>query len=321
MLSSLLLFLSSTGTALTVERVQFNSNGIPVVGNLFLPDNVDRTGGNASLSAIAVGHPWTGVKEQTSGLYARQLAENGFITLAFDAAYQGESGGFPRWMEDPYQRAEDVKSAVSYLSTLAIVDPDRIGALGICASGGYVPYAAQTESRIKAVATVSAFDVGQYVREPWGGGEVNYTALAGTIATGGRLRTQEMETGSVQLAYGIPMSPAQVTPSTPRMLAEAYEYYRTDRAMHPRSPNVYVSRSTELMATYDSFAEMALIAPRPLLMIYGSRAETAYFTERGFQNAAEPKELFVVPNRTHVDLYDHTDVTVPRIVQFMRQNL
>ncbi|OJJ68244.1 hypothetical protein ASPBRDRAFT_134037 [Aspergillus brasiliensis CBS 101740] len=316
-----LLLLLPTATALSTERVTFSSNGIPVVGTLFLPDNVERTISNTSFPAIVVGHPWTGVKEQTAGLYARQLAENGFISLAFDAAYQGESGGLPRYMEDPHQRAEDVKYAVSYLSTLDVVNQKRIGALGICASGGYVSYAAQTDSRIKAVATVSAFEVGQYVREPWGGGDVNYTALKETLDTAAHLRTLEMETGSVQLGYGIPMSPEQVTSSTPRMLAEAYEYYRTDRGMHPRSPNVYVSRSTELMATYDSFANMALISPRPVLMIYGSRAETAYFTERGFRNAVEPKELFVVPNRTHVDLYDHTDVTLPKLVDFMRRSL
>ncbi|KAE8382415.1 Alpha/Beta hydrolase protein [Aspergillus bertholletiae] len=322
---SSILFLAAVrqSHAVSPKRVEFESNGINVVGNLFVPDSVNMDSvRHASLPAIVVGHPWSGVKEQTSGLYARQLAENGFVTLAFDAAYQGESGGLPRYLEDPHQRTEDVKYAVSYLSTLSnIVDPERIGALGICASGGYVPYAAQTDKRIKAIATVSAFDVGRNVQEAWGGGEVNYTALNHMLSVSSQMRTVEAETGSIELAYAMPMTPEQITSDTPTMYAEGYDYYRTPRGMHPRSPGVYVARSTELMATYDSFLAMRLISPRPVLLIYGSRADTIHFSKRAYELAAEPKELFSVPNRTHIDLYDSTDVTLPKLVDFMRKSL
>ncbi|GMG07274.1 unnamed protein product [Aspergillus oryzae] len=279
--------------AATTHRVEFDSNGINLVGNLFLPDGVDLTATNASLPAVVVGHPWTGVKEQTAGLYAESLAET-----------------------------EDVKNAVSYLTTLSgLVDPERIAGLGICASGGYVSYAAQTDKRIKALATVSAFDVGQYHREPWGGGEVNYTALNDLFAAASERRTREAATGDVELVFSAPMSPEEVTPDLPLMFREAYDYYRTARGMHPRAPNVYVTRSEELMATYDSFDNMRLVSPRPVLIIYGSRADTGYFSQRAYANALEPKEEFVVPNATHFDLYDHTNATVPRLVDFLRESI
>ncbi|XRM49226.1 hypothetical protein ABZX51_012104 [Aspergillus tubingensis] len=303
--------------AATPHRVEFDSNGINVVGNLFLPNSVDLPTTNASLPAVVVGHPWTGVKEQTAGLYAEGLAEHGFVTLAFDAAYQGESDGLPRYLEDPHQRTEDVKNAVSYLTTLSgLVDPERIAGLGICASGGYVSYAAQADKRIKALATVSAFDVGQYHREPFGGGEVNLTALNDLFTVASEQRTRETATGGVELVFSAPMSPAEVTPDLPLMFREAYDYYRTSRGMHPRAPNVYVARSQELMAVYDSFDNMRLLSPRPVLIMYGSRADTGYFSRRAYANALEPKEEFVVPNATHFDLYDNTTVTLPRLVDF-----
>src|SRR5215831_10338522 len=144
------------------SNVTFKSNGLKVAGHLYVPDDYKE---GEKRPAILVGHPCGGVKEQTAGLYAKKLSDKGFITLAFDASYQGESEGEPRYLEDPFSRAEDVKSAVTFLETQDEVDKQRIGALGICASGSYVPFAAETDRRIKAIGTVSAVDLGDMVRK------------------------------------------------------------------------------------------------------------------------------------------------------------
>ncbi|KAB8224507.1 Alpha/Beta hydrolase protein [Aspergillus novoparasiticus] len=252
----------------------------------------------------------TAIAAQNAPSFCSFDASHSFIIRGYDpAASSTPDGGLPRYLEDPHQRTEDVKNAVSYLATLSgLVDPERVARLGICASGGYVSYAAQTDKRIKALATVSAFDVGQYHREPWGGGEVNVTALNELFAAASAQRTYEAATGDVELIFSAPMSPEEVTPDLPLIFREAYDYYPTARGMHPRAPNVYVTRSQELMATYDSFDNMRLVSPRPVLIIYGSRADT-------------PKEEFVVPSATHFALYDHTDATVPKLVDFLRESI
>lgn len=142
--------------------VKFKNNTILLAGNLYVPSEFDEA---KKYPAIVVSHPGGGVKEQAAGLYADKLAELGFVTLAFDASNQGESEGTPRYFEDPYARTEDVRAAVDYLTTLSFVDTDNIGALGICAGGGYTVAVSQTERRIKAVATVSMVDIGSLFGE------------------------------------------------------------------------------------------------------------------------------------------------------------
>jgi fermentation-respiration switch protein FrsA (DUF1100 family) len=146
--------------------VIFNKGSLKIAGNLYLPEKMEP---NKKYPAIVVVHPGGGVKEQTAGLYAQKLSQQGFIALAFDAAHQGASEGFPRFLEDPAARVEDIRSAVDYLTTLSYVEADKIGALGICAGGGYAISAAQTEHRIKAVAGVSAVDIGLTFRTGWDG--------------------------------------------------------------------------------------------------------------------------------------------------------
>ncbi|WP_371099374.1 alpha/beta hydrolase [Streptomyces sanglieri] len=178
--------------------------------------------------------PLGGVKEQTAGLYAERLAAEGFATLAFDASYQGEGEGTPRFLENPFARAEDVKSAVTFLTTRDEVDPERLGALGICASGGYVSYAAQTEHRIKAVATVSGADIGGMFREGLGGGQ-SEDVLRATLYQAGKDRTSEA-CGAEPCLQRIAPETEEEAPNAPGLFQEAYEYYRTPAPSTPTRP-------------------------------------------------------------------------------------
>ncbi|UQV43212.1 alpha/beta hydrolase [Janthinobacterium lividum] len=291
------------------SNVTFNSHGLKLAGHLYLP--ADFKDGERR-AAILVCHPFGGVKEQTAGLYVERLAASGFVTLAFDAAYQGESEGEPRFLEDPFARAEDIKSAVNYLSNLAQVDPLRIGALGICAAGGYVPYTAQTERRIKAVAAVSGTDMGMLFREGLGGGG-SAAALRELLDEVGLQRSREARGDPARLDPVVPHTPAEVADGTPTLYREGSDYYRTARGQHPNSPNKYLFTSIDRIAAYASYERVDLISPHPLLLIAGTEADTRYFSELAYAKAHEPKELFLVDGASHVDLYDKPQYVGPAV--------
>ncbi|KZF20267.1 alpha/beta-hydrolase [Xylona heveae TC161] len=301
-------------------KVNFPSNGIKVVGDLYFPP---PGAPDQKRAAIVVSHPGGGVKEQTAGLYARLLSEKGFITLAFDAAFQGESEGEPRGLENPQQRAEDVRSAVTYLTTRDDVDPERIGALGICASGAYVPFAAQTDQRIKAVATLSAVDFGALVREGLQNtaGVVSKENLVGTLTAAGRLRTAEAKGEAPVHGPLVSDDPNTIPDGTPTLFREGSEYYRTPRGQHPRAPNRMLARSVDLLANFSAYTFNDLISPRPLLMIVGSLAESKYFSELAIERAKEPKELYIVDGKTHVDLYDDASEALPKFADFFQKTV
>ncbi|MFF1690180.1 MULTISPECIES: alpha/beta hydrolase [unclassified Streptomyces] len=299
-------------------NVTFPSSGLNLAGILFTPDS--HTG--APLPAVVVSHPGGGVKEQTASIYAERLAREGFATLVFDAAYQGESEGTPRGLENPFQRAEDVRAAVTYLTTRDHIDPARIGALGICASGGYVPFAAQTDHRIKAVGTVSAVDIRSLLVEGLGrtqGPEV----LQAMLDQAGALRTAEARGEAPATMNWAPESPEGLE-EAPVLYREAQDYYRTPRGGHCNSTNEWVLRSIDQIAQYDSYAMIELISPRPLLMIVGSEADTAYFSREAIEKARDNAELFVVEGATHVSLYDKDERVTPavaKLTDFFGKNL
>ncbi|MFI1470528.1 alpha/beta hydrolase [Streptomyces wuyuanensis] len=300
--------------------VTFPSSGLSLAGILFTPDG--HTGGR--MPAVVVSHPFTGVKEQTAGIYAERLARAGFATLTFDAAYQGESEGTPRQLENPFQRAEDIKNAVSFLTTRDEVDPERIGALGICASGGYVPYAAQTDHRIKAVATVSAVDLGGMFRDGVDGKQPP-EVIQNMLDRSAQARTHEARGAEAQLDDILPKSREEAeSGGYPYLMQEGFDYYRTDRGHHPRSNNLFVTRSLDLLAQYDSFALIRMISPRPLLMIAGTAADTARFSQEAIEKATEPKDLVWIDGATHMDLYDKDQFVSPaaaRVAEFFTENL
>ena len=219
---------------ITIERVTYPARnmGTSIIGNLFKPAGfaADRR-----YAAVVVTHPFGGVKEQTAGLYAQRLAEEGFIALAYDASYQGESGGEPRLMEIPAQRLDDISCAIDYLIQHPQIDRERIGSLGICAGGGYALCHAQTELRVKAVAAVSTFNLGEARRE--GMGTISYDARMKRLRDAAEARSREARGEPVQLVPVVPDTAASFTESTPQLYREGYDYYRTARAQHPNSPN------------------------------------------------------------------------------------
>ena len=294
----------------TVQKVSYPHGQHQVVGNLFLPPGFDDS---TKYAAIVVTHPFGGVKEQTADLYADRLAELGFIALAYDASHYGESGGEPRLYEVPGDRVEDIRCAVDYLSNHPQVDENRVGALGICAGGGYTVNAAQTELRIKAVATVSAFDVGSARREGVPRGLITYEQRVQRLEEIGAQRTREARGEPLRLINFVPASADEITADTPELYREGYDHYCTPRAQHPNAPGKYVFTSLGLQMAFFPFEQVETISPRPLLMIAGSGADTMYFSQEAIEKAKQPNELFIIPGATHIDLYDKPEY-VPQVV-------
>jgi len=303
----------------TTTQVSFLSNGIKLAGMLHLPSHINPA---VAHPAIVIGHPGSAVKEQTAGLYARLLTKRGFITLTFDAAYQGESEGLPRGLEDPAQRVEDIKAAVSFLNTLSVVDGKRIGMLGICASGGYGISAAATDHRIKAIATVAAADTGRQFR---GGsdGMQDPAVIQQLLDLAADARTTEAQ-GAAPSYFPIFPETEEQAKAMGLHVYEGWKYYCTDLGEHPRAAKAFTWSSVDRIAGFDAFRFADLIAPRPLLMITGSEAVTRWMTRDAIQAAKDPKELFVIDGATHVDLYYNeifVNPAVDKLMQFFGEQL
>lgn len=298
--------------------VTFNSTGLRLAANLYVPEGASP----GKRPAIIVGHPASGVKEQTAGLYAQRLAEQSFITLTFDTATQGESEGLPRGVEDAARRIEEVKSAVSFLSLHNAVDPERIGVLGICASGGYVVPAAATDHRIKAVATVSGVDLATWQRRG-ADGQQDPAVFQAMLDAAAAARMAEARGESVGMLPVRPVSEEVARASGP-MDFDGWDYYCTDNGRHPRQADELTWTSIDRTALVDGFRLVDLIAPRPLLMIIGTEAVSRWMGEDAIKNALEPKELFWVEGATHVGLYykpEYVNPAVAKLTDFFSTNL
>lgn len=306
---------------ITIERVKYPARnmGTDIAAYLFKPARFDTT---RKYPCIVVIHPFGGVKEQTAGLYAALLAEQGFVTVAFDKSYQGESGGEPRLMEVPAQHLDDISCSVDYLVQQPFVDANRIGSLGICAGGSYAIGNAPTEMRVKAVATVSMFNLGDARRRAMG--RLSYEERMKRLKDAGEQRSKEARGEPVRLVPISPDSPAQFTENTPALYREGYDYYMTPRAQHPNSPNRYVFSSLPLQMAFFPFDQVETISPRPILMIVGGKADTKFWSDEVYAKAQEPKELFVIEGATHIDLYDKPQFVTPAVAklkEFFEANL
>jgi fermentation-respiration switch protein FrsA (DUF1100 family) len=300
----------------TLQAVHFDNNGIRMAGNVYLPPGFNAGGKYAAIVSV---HPGGGVKEQTAGLYAQRLAEQGFVTLAFDASHQGASGGEPRFLDDPMRRVGDIYSAVDYLTSLPYVDAGRIGALGICAGSGTTIKAATNERRIKAVATVSAVDVGAATRKGWDG-KAPVSAQMEMLDAVARQRTAEA--AGAAPAY-VPYVPAVGDTTAPRDLQEAADYYLTPRGQHPNAPNKMLLTSLSCLVSFTGFDQVETLLTQPVMIVAGSEAGSLWHSQELHAKAAGPKDLFIIDGATHMDLYDGEGVgrAMARLTPFFKRNL
>lgn len=300
----------------TIERVSFyNRLGVNLVADMYIPKGMDR---NNKHAAIIVGHPFGGSKEQSSGLYAQTLAERGFVTLAFDLSRYGESGGQPHGFASPEGFAEDFSAAVDFIGTRGFVDRNRIGVIGICGSGCFSIAAASVDPRIRALATVSMYDMGRNSRQ--GLNDVmtleERKAILEEVAA---QRWREAEGEPVKFNQGTPES---IDDDSDPIAREFFDYYRTPRGQHPRVTTNTSVNSTQAFMLFFPFEMIATISPRPLLFIAGEKAHSRYFSEDAYRRAVEPKELYLVKGAGHVDLYDRTElIPFDKLTAFFTQNL
>ena len=290
-----------------VKKVKFsNRYGIVLVGDLYIPKNKS----SQKMAAIAVSGPFGAVKEQSSGLYAQKMAERGFVTLAFDPSYTGESSGEPRHVSSPEINTEDFSAAVDFLSNQDNVDPERIGIIGICGFGGFALNAAAIDTRIKGTVTVTMYDMTRVTARGYNDkiDEKERCILKESL---NKQRTEDFRNNTYTKA---PSLPEKLTGEEPQFVREYWEYYKTKRGFHKRSIN---SNGNWNMTASLALINMPILAysneiKSPVLMIHGEKAHSRYFSEDAFKKLiGTNKELIIVKDANHVDLYDDLNKKIP----------
>jgi len=309
-----------TSEQVTVAKVAFNNQyGMQVVGNLFTPQGFDR---NAKHAAIIVGHPMGAVKEQSANLYATKMAEQGFVTLSLDLSFWGESAGTPRSAVLPDIYAEDFSAAVDFLGTQAFVDRQRIGVIGICGSGSFAISAAKIDPRLKAIATLSMYDMGAANRNGLKHA-VTLEQRQQILREAAEQRYAEFQGGEIRRTGGTPLQ------RTGHPIGdEFYDFYRTPRGeVTPAGASAQTTTMPTLTSNvkfmnFYPFNDIESISPRPLLFITGADAHSREFSEDAYKRAAEPKELLVIPGAGHVDLYDRVNlIPFAKLTAFFQRHL
>lgn len=302
-----------------IHPVTYKLNGLDIAANVYTPADYDPS---KKYPAIAVAHPNGGVKEQVAGLYAQHLAENGFIAIAADAAYQGASGGLPRHVDKPQNRVEDIRGMADYISRYEGVDPDRLGVLGICGGGGYTLKAAQSDKRFKAVATLSMFNSGEVRRNGFQKSQLN--TIQERLEQATKARAQEAAGGEIIYAGVASITDEEIAKTATDLYREGYVYYYRTHA-HSNSTFLYTMSSLLDLMTWDATTNMDMIN-QPLLMMAGSKADTKYMTDEAFAKAinAKNKELFLIDGATHIQTYwkpEYVSQAVKKLVSFFQTNL
>ncbi|WP_185211755.1 alpha/beta hydrolase [Sphingobacterium mizutaii] len=302
-----------------IHHVTYKLNGNDIAANVYTPANYDKT---KKYPTLVIAHPNGGIKEQTAGLYAQRLAESGFITITADASYQGASGGIPRHTDKPQFRTEDIHGMIDFIANYAGVDTDRLAALGICGGGGYTLKAAQSDKRLRAVATLSMFNSGEVRRNGFQNSQMG--TIKQRLKQASDARALEAQTGEIKYSGVASVSDEEIAKTTTDLYREGFEYYYRSHA-HPNSTFLYTTSSLMDLMTWDATDGIELI-DQPLLMIAGSKADTKYMTDEAFSKAknASNKELFLLDGATHIETYwkkEYVSQAVKKLAEFYGKNL
>lgn len=310
-------YITELNENVTRTHVRFNNRyGIAIAGDLYQPKQLEA---NKQYEALIVGAPYGGTKEQGPSVYANEMAQRGYVVLTFDQVFMGESGGEPRNIASPELFTESFSACVDFLGTkVPYVDREKIGVIGICGSGGFSLSAAAQDTRIKAVATASMYDISVMVRMGQTPEEIAQNKQMRSLK-----RWEDATNGTPEYIPGFPEVALDAAPAgLPEPYGEFFRFYGTKRGHHPSARGGFTTTSDLAMMNYSLLAHIDEVSPRPILMIVGDKAHSNFFSEAVYATAKGPKEMYVVDDCEHIDLYDRMDrIPFDKLEKFFADSL